>query len=79
MIHHTRLSRMLEGARNYAAGEKSDPFTLARAMAHIANGVADVSQNGDDRFYKADPAQEQRYLPNGEQYSVTVYRNMQRP
>jgi len=79
MFHQTRLNRMLEGARNYAAGEKSDPFALARAHAHILSGVADVKQNGEDAFYKADPAQEQRYLPNGEAYSVTVYRNMQRP
>jgi hypothetical protein len=74
-----RLARMIDGAYNYAAGDKSDPFTLKRAMTHIRTGVAGIRKDGEDAFYKAEPAQEERELPDGRRYSVTVYRNMQRP
>ena len=33
------LDRMISGAERYAAGDKSDPFTFARALAHIKQGL----------------------------------------
>jgi hypothetical protein len=71
--------RMFEGARNYAAAEKSDPFALARALTHIRTGIAGITQHGEDAFYKADAFQEERPSLGGGSHTVTVYRNMQRP
>ena len=79
MPHGKQLERMIQGAQHYAAADKSDPFTLARCMTHIRTGTASLLSNGEDGFYKADPYSEERYLPNGAAYSVTVYRNCQRP
>lgn len=33
--------RRLASAERYAAGDKSDPFTLARCQAHMRNGISD--------------------------------------
>lgn len=74
-----RLLRMIDGARNYAAAEKSDPFALDRAMTHIRTGIAGITPNGEDAFYKAEPHQEERLTPDGRPYMATVYRNIQRP
>lgn len=78
-IHPVTLQRMLDGAANYAAADRSDPFTYQRCLAHIRFGVASVLPNGDDAFYKADPFPEMRELPDGTPYNITVYRNVQRP
>lgn len=78
-VHPTTMQRMLEGAANYAAGDRSDPFAYARAMTHIRTGIVGYTAQGEEAFYAADPAQEIRTLPDGREYSATVYRNMKRP
>ena len=76
----TNRSRLTQGAINYALADSSDPFTFARAMTHVGNGIASLgSKDGDDNCYSAEPAKEKRELPNGEQYEVTIYRTMRRP
>lgn len=72
-------SRIIEGARAYAAADRSDPFAFNRAITHMNNGISSVGSRGEDAFYKAEPYQETRYLPDGREYSVTVYKNIQRP
>jgi hypothetical protein len=74
-----QMERMLEGARNYAAADRTDPFAYARALTHIRTGIAGLTHTGEDGFYKADPYTEERYLPDGRPYQATVYRNLQRP
>lgn len=76
--------RMIEAAEYYVAYDKSDPFALARAKAHIANGIAQLyNQEGKPAFYSADPYQETRSFTDGlgrlVEYPVTVYRNLVRP
>lgn len=50
-----QIERMIEGAKHYAAYDKSDPFSLARSLLHIKRGVAGINQDGGDAFYSADP------------------------
>lgn len=71
--------RMFQGAANYAAADRSDPFAFNRGMTHTLNGIASVAQDGRDAFYQATPAQEERFLPDGQSFHVTVYRNIERP
>ena len=74
-----RQQRLFDGAKNYAAFDKSDPFCHDRCMLHIRQGIAGVLQGGEDAMYSADPYQEERELPDGTRYFVTVYRNVKRP
>lgn len=77
-IHPDRMRRMTEGALAYALADKSDPFAYGRALAHTANGVASI--DGDkNMFYSAERGSEERKLPTGETFQVTVYRNATRP
>lgn len=76
----------LEGLRNYAAADRSDPFTYSRGLAHLRSGAAGFRQGkglyhnaGEPAFYSAQPADEERTTAGGEDYTVTVYRNIQRP
>ncbi len=71
--------RIFDGAVRYAGADKSDPFTFGRAMAHIRTGIAGISPRGEDQFYDADPALEERVTPTGARYMATVYRNVRRP
>jgi hypothetical protein len=74
------IDRAIEGARRYAAADRSDPFALRRALTHVANGIATgFTQNGEEATYNAEAYQEKRWLPKGEEYTVTAYRNMRRP
>lgn len=70
--------RILQGAADYAASDRSYPFAYARCMAHIRAGLCGIDKNGEDSFYKATPFQEKRVLPNGEEYYATVWRNVAR-
>lgn len=69
----------------YAAADKSDPFTYNRIMAHIASGLCDDKDGHTDCRYKADAYEETRKLPpspaypDGQEYTITAYRNVQRP
>lgn len=74
-----QMKRILVGAENYILSEKSDPFARGRVLAHVRNGIANINQNGEDEFYDASPYQEERLLPNGTPYHVTVYKNVKRP
>lgn len=38
----------------YAEADRSDPFTYSRIMSHIANGVCDDKDRGEDARYKAE-------------------------
>ena len=38
----------------YAESDRSDPFTYSRIMSHIANGVCDDKDRGEDSRYKAE-------------------------
>lgn len=74
------------GARNYAAFDKSDPFSYARAKCHLASGVVGMVEQRDGTMvpaiYEATPVNEQRsYTFEGRtvEYSATVYRNVRRP
>lgn len=83
--------RRVEAARCYAAADKSDPFTLQRAMLHLGNGIAGFRKTQEsfnhqgpitpnqDAYYSADEAQEQRVTADGKPYMATVYRNLVRP
>ena len=74
-----RLERQIPAAERYAAGDKSDPFCLSRCLLHIRQGLCAPLQDGTDGHYDATPAVEQRKTASGEDYMVTVYRNMVRP
>ena len=71
---------ILEGARNWAAANKSDPFSYATAISEALSGVSSlVNETGQVAFYNAEPAIEMRRTPEGEDYPVTIYRNLVRP
>ena len=38
----------------YAEADRSDPFTYSRIMSHIANGICDDKDRGEDSRYKAE-------------------------
>lgn len=75
----------LPQAYSYAAADKSDPFALSRAIAHIRQGICDDGPRGEDCRYKADAYLETRRLPNkpdgspGDEYQIVAYKNVQRP
>lgn len=82
--------RMVEGARRYAAANRSDPFALARALSHVANGVAgyrwQANNEREDAFYDAKQGTEDRTLPKGQVFSdgsnkhkVVVYTDVKVP
>ncbi len=71
--------RIIRGAINYAAADKSDPFTFGRAMAHIKMGLCRPLKDGSDGHYDATPDMEKRVTSRGDEYLVTVYRNVARP
>ena len=73
------VDRAIEGITRYAAGDKSDPFTLARCMTHLRMGLCAFQKDGSDGGYNADPYQEPRVTPLGAHYTVTCYKNMARP
>ena len=87
------LDRMISGAERYAAGDKSDPFTFARALAHIKQGLCGACEapemvwygdkvggsQGEDGHYDAKSAPEKCATADGSEYLATVYHNMVRP
>lgn len=76
--------RIITGAYNYAAFDKSDPFALRRALSHIKNGVATLN-NGKDNpgYYEAEEYPEHREFTNAEgkkvKYTVPAFKNIARP
>ena len=76
--------RMLEGAANYAAADKSDPFAYSRAICHMKCGVSSPSaEKGQTAFYDAEPYDGTRkiYRDGVEigEIKATLYRGMVRP
>ena len=55
--HVTDQARMIEGLKARAKDDASDPFTFARGMTHLRNGVAGFRMDDGvrtDAFYKRD-------------------------
>lgn len=87
-IISTQQQRLIDGARNYAKADKSDPFALNRALAHIRVGIggSDGALVGTDNSYNAEPRQVKRKLPEGvffsdgktNEFFVTEYTNVKR-
>lgn len=69
----------IEGARNYAKADASDPFTLARCMSHLQSGIAGYCPSGQPAFYNAKPVSTIRVDPMGKEYTATAYQNVVRP
>ena len=73
---------MVEKAKLYAAADRSDPFTLARAKAHIRAGICDSKPDGAPGHYDAEVTHEVRRFINsrGEatEHSVEVYHSLKR-
>lgn len=84
-------ARMIQGARVYAAADRTDPFAMARMVTHIDNGVAGLHRglNKDydiapgPAFYNAEMHREARKIvgSDGQEqvFDVPVYRNVVRP
>jgi hypothetical protein len=78
----SKLDRIVmhRAALAYAESEASDPFALARAMTHLANGICQFSNAaGDGAYYSAEEGNEARVLPDGTAYQAKVWRNRFRP
>jgi hypothetical protein len=78
--------RVIQAAKRYAAWDKSDPFVLARALCHIANGIArpSVYFHEPTAFHKAGEVADCIY--DAEEHSVarggvvtSTFTNMVRP
>ena len=50
----TQYNDTHQQALAYAEADRSDPFTYSRIMSHIANGVCDANDRGEDCRYKAE-------------------------
>ena len=75
-------------AARYAAADRTDPFALRRAMAHIKSGVAQFAREDENGnltpcYYDASGYQEKRHYTksSGEvvEYTVPAWRNVVRP
>jgi hypothetical protein len=77
-------ARYAKGIENYAAAERTDPFAMARAIAHHKIGLdRSAHRDGGGNNYDATPTVEHReYIDkSGEtvRYTVPAYKNVQRP
>jgi hypothetical protein len=70
--------RMLDGIVNYAASDKSDPFTFARCMLHHRMGLDKPLKDGSNGGYDASPQSEARETADDTPYFATVYKNVAR-
>lgn len=82
--------RLIDAAHRYSAADRSDPFALRRALAHIRAGICDpyVDEHGQRRemHYDATESSETRTLAPGyvfsdgsTEYRVTVFKTVVRP
>lgn len=81
LISNTRYipAKEMEGIRRYAEADKSDPFALARAVAHARSGITkDRPDTFEQSIYDADHAIEVRTL-EGVEYNAHVMKNARRP
>ena len=67
----TQYNDTHQQALNFAEADRSDPFTYSRIMSHIASGICDDKDRGEDSRYKANRVVD----GNGRIY----YTNLQRP
>lgn len=75
MVEDNNELRVLKAAQRYAAFDKSDPFTLARALCHIRQGLCSYTEDGEAGDYDAE-----EHLSIGEGGAVHVhYTNIRRP
>lgn len=65
-------SRMIDGAKRYAAADRSDPFAFRRALAHIECGVATVIRGEHSREYDLDRAQTGFYAADAYTYEREI-------
>ena len=54
MVERDNELRVLNGAKRYAAFDKSDPFALARALCHIRQGLCGYTEDGREGWYNAE-------------------------
>jgi hypothetical protein len=74
--------RYVKAAERYAKADRSDPWALARALAHIEQGICGYVERGEtmvDALYDATPHTELRKMQSGETYPVTIYGSVVRP
>jgi hypothetical protein len=78
----TYEERMIDAAKRYADADKSDPFTFARCMTHIRQGLCTIcegeSNAGCDGHYDAEAGVETHVTADGNEYLAVVYRNISR-
>jgi len=91
IIADKAYARKVEGAKQFARAQRSDPFAFARAMAHIRIGICEPYHDNRKRKmvdcnYEAKPTTVTRPLPEGvtfadgsDTYEVLEYTNMVRP
>lgn len=53
MVQVYNEQSVLKAAHRYAAFDKSDPFALARALCHIAQGLCGYTEDGKEGWYDA--------------------------
>jgi hypothetical protein len=66
--------RVLKAMLRYAAFDKSDPFTLARALCHFHQGLLGYTEDGKEGWYDAE---EHSTFANG--VATVKYTNIVRP
>jgi hypothetical protein len=78
--------RLIGGAYRYAAANRSDPFALNQALAHIRAGICQNTPTGQPGGYDARSTMETRTLDEGmtfsdgtNTYQVEVWREVSRP
>ena len=54
MVERDNELRVLNGAKRYAAFDKSDSFALARALCHIRQGLCGYTEDGKEGWYDAE-------------------------
>ena len=62
-----KIAREIEGINRFAKADRSDPFTLARCLAHHKAGIADSDSNG--LIYDATAKTVERKLEGGATFS----------
>jgi hypothetical protein len=72
-----------EGIERYVAADASDPFALARCLAHAKQGICnrrfDEKGNSTDCEYGAVASTAMRLTADGTEYPVVIYMNRVRP
>ena len=75
MVERNNELRVLNGAKRYAAFDKSDPFAFARALCHINQGICGFTAEGHDGHYDAE--EHSSFGVGG--VVITHYTNIARP